>query len=99
MTIELTTDRIPDRDKLTFWHDAMATTLVPVVVTPRDGRPYMGRITCDWLGYVQISIIEAGSGRTARSPRLITGSAEDFLMLGCRGPVRHASDRTDGPHS
>ncbi|MFJ4521957.1 helix-turn-helix domain-containing protein [Streptomyces sp. NPDC088810] len=82
MSVVLSTDAVPDQDKVAYWSDALGRALVPVAVTPRAGKPFDGRIVTDRLGYLRISRMEADAKRVTRTPALIGRSPEDLVAVG-----------------
>ncbi|MER6687029.1 helix-turn-helix domain-containing protein [Streptomyces olivaceoviridis] len=78
----LTTDTVPDQEKVAYWNDAVSRALVPVTVAPRDGRRFDGRIASDCLGYLRVSRMEADAGRVSRTPALIERSPEALVAVG-----------------
>ncbi|MFI1837317.1 helix-turn-helix domain-containing protein [Streptomyces olivaceoviridis] len=82
MSLVLTTDTVPDQEKVAYWNDAVSRALVPVTVAPRDGRRFDGRIASDCLGYLRVSRMEADAGRVSRTPALIERSPEALVAVG-----------------
>ncbi|MGW2779343.1 AraC-like ligand-binding domain-containing protein [Streptomyces olivaceoviridis] len=82
MSLVLTTDTVPDQEKVAYWNDAVSRALVPVTVAPRDGRRFDGRIASDCLGYLRVSRMEADAGRVSRTPALIQRSPEALVAVG-----------------
>nr|WP_323378317.1 helix-turn-helix domain-containing protein [Streptomyces smaragdinus] len=80
----LTTDSVPDGDKVAYWNNAVSRTLVPMTVAPRDAGPFDGRIASRRLGYLQVSTLQADAERVARTPALIAGSRsrQDLFAVG-----------------
>jgi AraC-like DNA-binding protein len=78
----LTTDAVPDQDKVSYWSDAVGRALVPVAVAPREAKPFDGRITTDSLGYLRISRMEADAKRVSRTRALIARSPGDLVAVG-----------------
>ncbi|WSV60011.1 helix-turn-helix domain-containing protein [Streptomyces sp. NBC_01013] len=78
----LTTASVPDRDKVTYWNDALNRTLVPMTVTPRDDGPFDARIVTNRLGYLQVSTMEADAERVSRTPAQIARSSEALVAVG-----------------
>jgi AraC-like DNA-binding protein len=93
--MELTTDRVPERDRLAFWTEAVSRVLTPVTVTARDARTFSGRITSEQLGYLRISTIEASPARVTREARQSSAAAERYLAVGLQRSG-HAALRQDG---
>jgi AraC-like DNA-binding protein len=77
----MTTDSVPDQKKAAFWNDAVSEALVPVAVTPREGKPFAGTIVTDRLGYLRISRMEADAKRVSRTQALIERSPEDLVAV------------------
>ncbi|QJS14693.1 helix-turn-helix domain-containing protein [Streptomyces argyrophyllae] len=82
MSLVLTTDTVPDQEKVAYWNDAVSRALVPVTVAPRDSRRFDGRIASDCLGYLRVSRMEADAGRVSRTPALIERSPEALVAVG-----------------
>ncbi|WP_432088062.1 helix-turn-helix domain-containing protein [Streptomyces sp. bgisy095] len=81
MSVVLTTASVPDRDKVTYWNDAVSRTLVPMTVVPRGDGSFDGRITTDRLGYLQVATVEADAKSVSRTPELIAGSSEALVAV------------------
>ncbi|MFJ9683045.1 helix-turn-helix domain-containing protein [Streptomyces sp. NPDC101194] len=94
MSLVLTTASVPDRDKLTFWRDAMGEALEPMTVTPRGDGPFAGRITTDRIGCLRVSTVEADAQRTSRTATHIARTPGTFLVVGIQtsGTVTLAQD-------
>ncbi|MEW2288066.1 helix-turn-helix domain-containing protein [Streptomyces sp. NPDC047841] len=82
LSLVLTTDTVPDQEKVAYWNDAVSRALVPVTVAPRDSRRFDGRIASDCLGYLRVSRMEADAGRVSRTPALIERSPEALVAVG-----------------
>ncbi|MET7648170.1 helix-turn-helix domain-containing protein [Streptomyces sp. NPDC005426] len=78
----LTTASVPDRDRVTYWNDAVNRTLVPMTVTPRGDGPFDARLVTNRLGYLQVSTMEADAERVSRTPALIARSSEALVAVG-----------------
>ncbi|MCZ0205803.1 helix-turn-helix domain-containing protein [Streptomyces achromogenes] len=78
----LTTDAVPDQDKLDYWRTVVSSALVPMSVTPQDDRRFAGRIASDRLGYVRLSAVEADAQRTTRTRAHIARSGEALVAIG-----------------
>ncbi len=82
LSVVLTTDAVPDQEKVAYWNDAVSRALVPVSVAPRDGKRFDGRITTDSLGCLRVSRMEADAKRVSRTSALIERSPEAFVAVG-----------------
>ncbi|WDM16181.1 helix-turn-helix domain-containing protein [Streptomyces lavenduligriseus] len=82
MSVVLTTDSVPDQEKVTYWNEVLSRTLVPMTVSPRGTGPFDGRIATRRIGYLQISTVEADAKRVSRTPALITPSCEALVAVG-----------------
>ncbi|MEV7127379.1 helix-turn-helix domain-containing protein [Streptomyces sp. NPDC093260] len=82
MSLVLTTDSVPDEEKLDYWRAAVSRGLVPMAVTPRGEDPIAGRITTGHLGYLRVCAVEADAQRTSRTAAHIARSPEAFLAVG-----------------
>ncbi|MEU5085537.1 helix-turn-helix domain-containing protein [Streptomyces sp. NPDC021356] len=63
MELALSTDAVPDRDRLDRWRAALGAALVPMAVTPRGGGPLSGRITGGRLGHLRVCSLAADAQR------------------------------------
>ncbi|MCB5179399.1 helix-turn-helix domain-containing protein [Streptomyces sp. SMC 277] len=77
----LTTDSVPEQQKVTYWNEVVSRTLVPMAVSPRGTGPFDGRITTRRLGYLQVSTVEADAKSVSRTPALITPSCEALVAV------------------
>ncbi|CAL9287413.1 helix-turn-helix domain-containing protein [Streptomyces sp. SudanB182_2057] len=82
MSVVLTTDSVPDQQKVTYWNEVMSRTLVPMTVSPRGPGPFDGRIATRHIGYLQVSTVEADAKFVSRTPALITPSSEALVAVG-----------------
>ncbi|WP_426404969.1 helix-turn-helix domain-containing protein [Streptomyces sp. R-07] len=82
MSVVLSTDSVPDREKVAYWNEVVSRTLVPMSVTPRSTGPFDGRIATHRIGYLQVSTVEADAKRVSRTPALITPSSEALVAVG-----------------
>ncbi|MEU1520072.1 helix-turn-helix domain-containing protein [Streptomyces sp. NPDC005811] len=85
MALILSTDSVPPRDRLAYWHEAVWKTFVPLDVTAPDApadRPFCGSVITDRLGQLQISTVDADRERVRRSPSLIAESGQELMLLG-----------------
>ncbi|MDN3261869.1 helix-turn-helix domain-containing protein [Streptomyces sp. CSDS2] len=78
----LTTDSVPDQEKVTYWNEVLSRTLVPMTVSPRGPGPFDGRIATRHIGYLQVSTVEADAKFVSRTPALITPSSEALVAVG-----------------
>ncbi|MFF8594211.1 helix-turn-helix domain-containing protein [Streptomyces sp. NPDC015220] len=81
MSLVLTTDSVPDEDKLAYWRAAVGRALVPMAVTPRAEGPIAGRIVTAPLGYIRVSAVEADAQRASRTAAHIARSPQDFVAV------------------
>ncbi|MFI2642330.1 helix-turn-helix domain-containing protein [Streptomyces sp. NPDC018610] len=81
MSLVLTTDSVPDEEKLGYWRAAVSKALVPMAVTPRGGGPFAGRVAAGRLGYVRVCSVEADAQRTSRTAAHIARSPESFVAV------------------
>ncbi|WP_063835838.1 helix-turn-helix domain-containing protein [Streptomyces griseus] len=82
MSVVLSTESVPDQEKVAYWNEVMNKTLVPMSVTPRGTGPFAGRIASHRIGYLQISTVEADAKRVSRTPALIAPSSEALVAVG-----------------
>ncbi|MGW7368377.1 AraC-like ligand-binding domain-containing protein [Streptomyces sp. NPDC054841] len=85
MSLVVSTDGVPDREKLSHWNELVNRSFVPVAVTAWHKTPFSGRITTDHVGYLQVSTVEADPERVTRTARLISrsaGDSRDFISVG-----------------
>nr|WP_253268094.1 helix-turn-helix domain-containing protein [Streptomyces asoensis] len=68
----LTTDSVPDGERLAHWRDALGRALVPMAVTARQDGPFEGRVSTERLGYLRIATIEADAQRLSRTAAHLT---------------------------
>ncbi|WP_411123973.1 helix-turn-helix domain-containing protein [Streptomyces sp. x-19] len=82
MAVVLRTQDHAVADRRAFWQDVVCDSFVPVHVKPLTGEPFHGRIQADCLGAVQIAEVVADPSQVDRTPRLITRSDAEFLLVG-----------------
>ncbi|MGW1606754.1 AraC-like ligand-binding domain-containing protein [Streptomyces eurythermus] len=82
MSVVLTTDSVPEQQKVTYWNEVMSRTLVPMTVSPRGTGPFDGWIATHHIGYLQVSTVEADAKFVSRTPALITPSSEALVAVG-----------------
>src|SRR5947207_2485565 len=80
LIMEMTTDAVPEADRLAYWRQAVSRALTAVTVTARDARTFSGRVKTDQLGYLRISAVEAEPERLVRDARLVADAQARFLM-------------------
>ncbi|MFG2356323.1 helix-turn-helix domain-containing protein [Streptomyces sp. NPDC048521] len=81
MDLVLSTEAVPDREKLDYWRDAIGRALVPMAVVPRGGRPLGGRITGGRLGHLRVCSVEADAQRISRTAAHIDSPSEAFVAV------------------
>lgn len=81
MSLVLTTDTLPDQEKLDRWRDAVARALVPMHVVPRGDGPLVGRIVADRLGPLRLATVEAGAQRVTRTREHTADAREAFVAV------------------
>ncbi|MFD8372377.1 helix-turn-helix domain-containing protein [Streptomyces sp. NPDC059688] len=74
MDLVLSTDTVPDHEKLAYWRDAVGRALVPVSVVPRAAGPLHGRITGGRLGPLRVAAVESDAQRISRTTAHTGGS-------------------------
>ncbi|WP_333762804.1 helix-turn-helix domain-containing protein [Streptomyces sp. IBSBF 2390] len=74
MDLVLSTDTVPDHEKLAYWRDAVGRALVPVSVVPRAAGPLHGRITGGRLGSLRVAAVESDAQRISRTTAHTGGS-------------------------
>lgn len=78
-------------DAFAYWRDLICATFVQLSATPAGDAPFRGRL--HQLAYPDVAITEvrACGQRVRRTPRLIAGSSQDYLLasiqVGGRGRV------------
>jgi AraC-like DNA-binding protein len=68
-------------DRVEMWRDALSTAFVPFEVTALTDD-FEGEIRGDMLGGIEISVVSSVSQITARTPRMISLSDQDYYKLG-----------------
>ncbi|MFE1589264.1 helix-turn-helix domain-containing protein [Streptomyces sp. NPDC059402] len=81
----LTTDSVPDRDKLAFWHEALAQALVPMTVIPLTDGPFTGRIVTDQVGHLRVCDIDADAQRASRTREHLVPRSGGFIGIAVPG--------------
>ncbi|MFG2142818.1 helix-turn-helix domain-containing protein [Streptomyces sp. NPDC048696] len=86
MTVLLRTQDHAPGERRAFWQDVVCDSFVPVhvepLVEPLQDEPFRGEITADRLGAVQIARVSAAPSRVDRTPRLISRSDAEYLLVG-----------------
>ncbi|MGW2180470.1 AraC-like ligand-binding domain-containing protein [Streptomyces sp. NPDC001732] len=82
MNVVLTTDSVPEHEKVAYWNEVMSRTLGPMTVSPQSSGSFDGRIATRRIGYLQVSTVEADAKRVSRTPTLITRSSEALVAVG-----------------
>lgn len=82
MAVALSTDSVPPRDRLAYWHDVVWRTFVPLDVTAPEDEPFSGAVVTERLGCLQISTVDAGRELVRRSKSLIAQSPDEYMLVG-----------------
>ncbi|TXS20420.1 helix-turn-helix domain-containing protein [Streptomyces sp. adm13(2018)] len=82
MSVMVTTDSVPEQDRIAFWHEAVSRTLVPMEVSARGGGPFDGRMATDRVGCLQVTTVEADAQRVSRTRTLIARSPRALVAVG-----------------
>ncbi|MEU9132256.1 helix-turn-helix domain-containing protein [Kitasatospora sp. NPDC048540] len=90
MSVVLDTAPVPSAERAEYWHEAVSHTFVPLDVSLLERAPAAATITSQRVGALQVSVVEAGPQRVARSAGLIARGGEDHLTLALqhRGTAR-----------
>ncbi|MFC5659911.1 helix-turn-helix domain-containing protein [Streptomyces nogalater] len=67
MDLVLSTDTVPVADRIGRWRAALASTLTPMAVAPRDSGPFTGRVAGGRLGHLPVCSLDADAQRVGRS--------------------------------
>ncbi|MDX3697405.1 helix-turn-helix domain-containing protein [Streptomyces europaeiscabiei] len=78
----LSTDSVPPDDRLSYWHDAVQRTFVPLDVTTPRNTPFSGSVATEGLGQLRISTVNADRELVRRTKRLIAESPDEYMLLG-----------------
>ena len=78
----LSTDSVPPDDRLSYWHDAVWRTFVPLDVSTPRNTSFSGSVTTEQLGQLRISTVDADRELVRRTRSLIAESPEEYLLLG-----------------
>ncbi|GGL64027.1 AraC family transcriptional regulator [Streptomyces fumigatiscleroticus] len=81
MSLVLTTDAVPGRERLEYWRHAVGRALVPMAVTARGEGPFAGRITADRLAGLKVCTVEADAHRASRTAAHVARSSEEFVTV------------------
>jgi AraC-like DNA-binding protein len=82
MTVLLRTQDHPEAERRAFWQDVVCDSFVPVHVKPLQVGPFRGELRSDRLGALQVSEVSADPSRVDRTPRLISRSDAEYLLVG-----------------
>ncbi|HEY5836483.1 helix-turn-helix domain-containing protein [Streptomyces sp.] len=82
MTLVLSTESVPDQDKVRYWHDVVNRTLMPLTVTPWNSTPFDGRVRVESLGYLRVLTVDADAERLRRTSRHIERSRQEYVAVG-----------------
>lgn len=78
--VQSTSDR-PTGERLAYWHEIVADSLVPLRISALDGPSVMATLSMDHIGDLRLYSVRAGAGEVVRTPRLISRSPEPFILL------------------
>jgi AraC-like DNA-binding protein len=73
---------VPPDDRLSYWHDAVWRTFVPLDVSTPRNTPFSGSVTTEQLGQLRISTVDADRELVRRTRSLIAESPDEYLLLG-----------------
>ena len=79
--MELTTERVPERDRLAYWSQAVSRVLAPATVTARDTRSFSGRLASDHMGFLQITTLAADAQRICWDARQLAADKRGLLTV------------------
>ncbi|MFI7498181.1 helix-turn-helix domain-containing protein [Streptomyces sp. NPDC049687] len=81
MSLVLTTDAVPEGDRLTYWCDALGGACGPMAVTAHGDGPFRGRISTERLGYLRVTTLEADAHRVSRTPAHLARAGTDQVAV------------------
>ncbi|MFB7776183.1 helix-turn-helix domain-containing protein [Streptomyces bauhiniae] len=77
----LSTKELSATERAEFWRNAVSDTFIPLDVAFLEDAPRAASIISRRLGPFQVSRVEAGPQRVARTSRLIARDGEEYLTL------------------
>lgn len=77
---QLSTAEVAEREAFTYWREMICATFVRLAAEPVEGPRFSGRIEHVPVGDVELSTVVAGGQHVRRTPRLIAGSTEEFVL-------------------
>jgi AraC-like DNA-binding protein len=78
--VRSTGDRPPD-ERLDYWHEIVAESLVRLRISAAEGPAVVASLSVDDLGDLRLCSVRAGGGEVVRTPRLISASSEPLILL------------------
>ncbi|MFE9421471.1 helix-turn-helix domain-containing protein [Kitasatospora sp. NPDC006697] len=81
MSVVLDTAAVRPADRAEYWHEVISHTFIPLDVSLLESAPAPATVTSHQLGAVQVSLVEAGPQRVARTAGLIARGGEDHFTL------------------
>lgn len=73
---------LPQRDRMTFWLDAVCTQILPVSIDPRHDAAPIAAMSCARIGDMAIRSVVGGDHVYARDAREIKSGDPDTLQIG-----------------
>ena len=68
-------------DRLTYWNDIIAQTLIPFEVSALENRPFFGKVASDNIGFATISEVTSDRSVAQRTNRLIAQQTEERVLV------------------
>ncbi|KOG32520.1 MULTISPECIES: AraC family transcriptional regulator [Streptomyces] len=75
------TEEVPERERFGFWHDAMATALIPTVMGSEHADAFRAEARVVDLGAVQVTALRYPPLVTRRTPRLIRRADPGYYQV------------------
>lgn len=98
MTVHISTESVPVRDRAAFFADALAQAYLRNAITiPEGPRPFSASLTSDRLGPLQVSNLLAEPYQVSRTRRMISHDPDEYVFIGLqrRGASAFLQDGRD----
>jgi AraC-like DNA-binding protein len=79
--LRFSTDSLPERDRLPFWRDAFARSMLKIEVAPVDGRPFRERAAFYESDNLNIVRSDTNGNSGWRTKTLLADSNDDFMFI------------------
>jgi AraC-like DNA-binding protein len=89
MSVRISTEDVPETERIEYWRRAISRTFVPCDVRVEDEQNYRARLSCDMLGGLQVATVRSSPAVVLRPSRLIGESDPELYRLDLPLQGRH----------